>query len=97
MEAILIAIVMMLVLGALLGFGLVVADRYLHVAVDERIETVTAMLPNYNCGSCGYPTCRDSAEDLVNREGNAVGTCRPWEADQKENIAKELNTTAGPD
>ena len=97
MEAILIAIVMMLVLGALLGLGLGVADRYLQVEVDERIETVTAMLPNYNCGSCGYAGCSGLAEALVNGEVSVVGTCRPCTADQKEKIAEYLNTTPGPD
>ena len=88
MEAILIAIVMMLVLGALLGLGLGVADRYLQVEVDERIETVTAMLPNYNCGSCGYAGCSGLAEALVNGEVSVVGTCRPCKADQKDMIAE---------
>ena len=36
MEAILIAIVMMLVLGALLGLGLGVADRYLQARNNSR-------------------------------------------------------------
>ena len=51
------AIVMMLVLGAILGLGLGIADRFLSVEVDERIEKVSSMLPNYNCGSCGYAGC----------------------------------------
>lgn len=41
------AIVMMLVLGAILGLGLGIADRFLSVEVDERIEKVSSMLPNY--------------------------------------------------
>ena len=40
------AIVMMLVLGAVLGLGLGIADKYLKVEVDERVEKVTEMLPN---------------------------------------------------
>lgn len=97
MEAILIAVIMMLVLGALLGLGLGIADRYLQVEVDERIETVSAMLPNYNCGSCGYAGCSGLAEALVNGEVNSVGTCRPCKPDQKEKIVEYLNTTPGPD
>ncbi len=97
MEAILIAIIMMLVLGALLGLGLGIADRYLRVEVDERIETVTSMLPNYNCGSCGYAGCFGLAEALVNGEVSVVGTCRPCKSEQREKIAEYLNTTPGTD
>ena len=32
------AIAMMIVLGAVLGFGLGIADKYLKVEVDERVE-----------------------------------------------------------
>ena len=52
------AIIMMLVLGAILGLGLGIADRFLSVEVDERIEKVSSMLPNYNCGSRLQRTCR---------------------------------------
>ena len=51
------AILMMLVLGAILGLGLGVADKYLKVETDERVDTVTGMLPGYNCGGCGYAGC----------------------------------------
>ena len=35
----------------------------------ERIEEIYATLPGYDCGSCGSPTCRTFAEDIV--QGNA--------------------------
>ena len=35
----------------------------------ERIEAVYKTLPGYDCGSCGSPTCRTFAEDIV--QGNA--------------------------
>lgn len=31
----------------------------------ERIETIYKKLPGYDCGSCGSPTCRTFAEDIV--------------------------------
>ncbi|TWU43427.1 Electron transport complex protein rnfB [Novipirellula aureliae] len=47
---------------------LVVANRYLHVTEDVRIEQVEDMLPHTNCGACGYPGCRAFAEALVRGE-----------------------------
>ena len=35
----------------------------------DRIETIYRTLPGYDCGSCGSPTCRTFAEDIV--QGNA--------------------------
>ena len=57
-----------LILG---GVGLVfavliaLANRKLKVWEDPRIEAVTAMLPNNNCGACGLPGCRAFAEAAV--------------------------------
>ena len=45
---------------------LVVANRWLHVDEDPRIDAVEAMLPHTNCGACGYPGCHAFAEALVN-------------------------------
>ena len=47
------AIIMMFVVGAVLGLILGIASNVFKVEVDERVEKVTAMLPGYNCGSCG--------------------------------------------
>ena len=41
-----------------LGLGLGVADKYLKVEADVRVEKVTSLLPGYNCGGCGFPGCR---------------------------------------
>ena len=97
LNAVLTALLLMLVLGAILGLGLGVADKFLSVEVDERVETVASMLPNYNCGGCGYAGCSGLAEALVNGEVTVVGTCKPCKPDQKAAIAEYLNTTPGPD
>lgn len=91
------AIILMLILGAILGIGLAVADRFLAVESDERVESVLSMLPNYNCGSCGYPGCSGLAQALVDGEIDEVGTCKPCKPEQKEEIANYLNTTPAPD
>lgn len=97
MDGMIIAIVMMLVLGGLLGLGLGIADKYLAVETDERVDAVITMLPNYNCGGCGYAGCAGLAQALVDGEITVVGTCKPCKADKKEQIVEYLNTTPGPD
>lgn len=91
------AIVLMLVLGAILGIGLGLADKYLKVEVDEREEKVASMLPGYNCGSCGFPGCSGLAAALVGGEVSKVSTCKPSKPDKRQEIADYLNNTPGPD
>ncbi len=38
--------------------------------MTDKLETITRMLPGLDCGSCGSPTCRTLAEDIV--KGSAV-------------------------
>jgi electron transport complex protein RnfB len=52
-------------LGLLFGLLLAVADRYLKVEEDPRIDAVEKLLPGSNCGACGQPGCRGLAEKIV--------------------------------
>lgn len=96
MSSLVSAIGTMLAMGAILGFVLGVAGMFFAVAVDERIETVTGMLPGYNCGGCGYAGCSGMAEGLVNGEVKSVGICKPSKAEARDKIAEYLNNATGP-
>jgi len=52
-------------LGLTLATVLVVANRFLFVYEDPRIDDVEEMLPSANCGACGSPGCRPFAEGLI--------------------------------
>lgn len=91
------AILMMLALGAILGCILAIADKLFYVQIDERVETVTGMLPGYNCGGCGYAGCSGLANALVQKEVNTVSLCKPSKPEAKEQIVDYLKTTPGPD
>ena len=95
--AVLIAIGVVLVIAAFMGLLLAVADKYLYVAVDERIETVAGMLPNANCGGCGFPGCSGFATALVEGKAKAVSQCRPSKPEAREKIKTYLAETPGPD
>ena len=75
------AILILLGLGLLLGFGLAVAAKILHVKEDERIEEVSKKLPNYNCGSCGYAGCHALAEAIVTGKEENLRKCKPGKED----------------
>ena len=60
-----VAVGFLTVLGIFLAIVLVVANKYLFVYEDPRIDEVEAMLPAANCGACGTAGCRNFAEKLV--------------------------------
>ncbi len=53
--------------GIALVFGclLVVAARFFAVKSDEKVESITKILPGANCGSCGYAGCESYADALA--------------------------------
>ena len=62
------ALIALGLIGAILGLLLGIADKYLQVKVDERLTKVNEMLPNFNCGACGYPGCSGFADGVLNGE-----------------------------
>ena len=63
-------------LGLLIGGLLSYAAQRFAVEEDERVEIVADVLPNANCGACGYPGCINFAEKVV--AGSApVDSCIP--------------------
>ncbi len=73
---------------------LVLAHRKLHVDEDPRIDAVFLMLPNTNCGACGFPGCRAFAEGVVG--GQALpGQCTVSTPEEKEDIARYLGVDVG--
>jgi electron transport complex protein RnfB len=94
---ILIAIGVVLGISAVLGFLLAVASKYLAVKEDPRVAEVTSMLPGANCGGCGFPGCSGFANALVDGSATKVSGCAVCNPQVREEIAKYLNETPGPD
>lgn len=58
--------------GLLLGF----AARRFEVKSDPIVEKVDAILPQSQCGQCGYPGCRPYAA-AISGQGEAINKCAP--------------------
>jgi electron transport complex protein RnfB len=58
--------------GLLLGYS---AIRF-HIEGDPVAEQVDSLLPQTQCGQCGYPGCKPYAE-AVAREDEAINKCVP--------------------
>ena len=80
--------------GLVFAILIALANRKLKVSEDPRIDVVTGMLPNANCGACGVPGCRAFAEKLVAGELKPAG-CNVANDDQRSAIAAYLGVDAG--
>lgn len=87
------SIVMMLAVGGALGAILGISSKVLYVAPDTRVEDVTALLPGYNCGGCGFPGCNGLAEALVASEAE-VTACKPAKPEQRDQVNEYLKNLA---
>ncbi|MDA0323119.1 MAG: RnfABCDGE type electron transport complex subunit B [Verrucomicrobia bacterium] len=94
MPTALIVALLMVVLGAGLATVLAVANRYLYVYEDPRIDDVEEMLPSSNCGACGTPGCRAFAELAVAGKISPA-KCTVNSPDMIEAIARFLGVAAG--
>ncbi|PKK98790.1 MAG: electron transporter RnfB [Tenericutes bacterium HGW-Tenericutes-2] len=85
-------------LGIILGIVLSLANQYLTVQEDPRIDDIEKLLPNYNCGACGTPGCRAFATGIVNGEVKNVSRCKPGKLDKHFNpILEYIKDHPNPD
>jgi len=69
-------------LGLVLGIFVTWAAKFFRVEEDPRIAEVEKLLPNANCGACGYPGCHGMAEAIVKGEVKKVSACKVGKKDK---------------
>ena len=79
-----------IVFGIILGFA---ADKF-KVEGNPIIDQVEALLPQTQCGQCGYPGCRPYAEAIAN--GDKVNKCPPGGTATMEKLAELMGVDPEP-
>jgi electron transport complex protein RnfB len=74
--------------GALLGFA---AEKF-KVEGDPIVEQIDELLPQTQCGQCGFPGCRPYAESIAN--GDEINKCPPGGQSTINAIASLLDVPA---
>lgn len=69
--AVLAVVILATIFGAILGF----ASIKFKVKGDPIVDQIDAILPQTQCGQCGYPGCRPYAEAIAN--GDTINKCPP--------------------
>ena len=70
------AVITLTVLGLAFGIGLGWAGIRLRVKTDPVVDRIDALLPQTQCGQCGYPGCRPYAEAIAKEEAD-INQCPP--------------------
>jgi H+/Na+-translocating ferredoxin:NAD+ oxidoreductase subunit B len=91
---ILIPILTMGALGLLFAAGLAVAYQKLKVEEDPKVVRISEILPQANCGACGFSGCRAFAEAVVKGDAEPNG-CPVGGADVAAQVADVLGVQAG--
>ncbi|UAA37874.1 electron transport complex subunit RsxB [Paraneptunicella aestuarii] len=88
--AIIAVAVLALCFGAILGF----AGIKFKVEGDPIVDQIDELLPQTQCGQCGYPGCKPYAEAIAN--GEEINKCPPGGDATIKNIANLLGVEAKP-
>jgi len=67
----------LVLLGLAVVFGLLLGYAAIHFKVEEDpiVDKIDNILPQTQCGQCGFPGCRPYAEAIA--EGEAINRCPP--------------------
>lgn len=79
--------------GFLFGISLALLDKLNNSELDSKIEKILELLPQINCGACGYPGCKQYAEVLINDNAD-INLCIPGAEEVIQLLSKILNKTA---
>ncbi len=79
------------VLGAALGF----ASIKFKVEGDPLVEKIEAILPQTQCGQCGFPGCKPYAEAIAKGEVD-INKCPPGGTEGVQRLADLLGREAKP-
>ncbi|KII78623.1 electron transport complex subunit RsxB [Vibrio renipiscarius] len=92
MNTIVIAIVALAVLAAVFGALLGFASIRFKVEADPIVDQIDEILPQTQCGQCGYPGCRPYAQAIAN--GDAINKCPPGGQATIEKLAALMGVEA---
>lgn len=82
--------VLAIIFGALLGY----AQIRFKVESDPLVEQIDEVLPQTQCGQCGYPGCRPYAEAIAN--GDDINKCPPGGDATIKKLADMMGVEAKP-
>jgi electron transport complex protein RnfB len=91
LSALLVMAAVAIVLGAILGFS---AIKF-RVEGNPLVDKIDAVLPQTQCGQCGFPGCRPYAEAIANGDAD-INLCPPGGEEGIQKLAELLGVDPIP-
>ncbi len=88
-----IAIITLAILGALFGMLLGYSAIRFKVKTNPIVEDLDALLPQTQCGQCGYPGCKPYAQAMAN--GEKTNKCAPGGEAVMLQLSERLGVESG--
>ncbi len=63
-------------MGIIFGCGLAIASQIFEVKTDPKVAALNEVLPQINCGACGFPGCSGLAQALADGKASP-DACKP--------------------
>jgi len=92
MSGIIIAVLAIVILAGVFGAILGFASIRFKVESNPIVDQIDEILPQTQCGQCGYPGCRPYAEAIAN--GDAINKCPPGGQATIEKLANLMGVEA---
>ena len=87
------AVLSLSIIGTLLGGLLAYVAGVFTVTVNEKIVSISEVLPGVNCGGCGYAGCGAYAKGIVENDAS-TGLCAAISDDEIKKIANIVGVDA---
>ena len=91
LTSILIVLFLAFLIGAVLGFSSI----KFKVEGDPMVEKIDSILPQTQCGQCGYPGCKPYATAIANGEAD-INQCPPGGEDGAKKLAELMGVEYKP-
>ena len=89
-----IAVLALTLVGLVFGLILGRASEIFKVDAPEIVTQIDALLPQTQCGQCGYPGCKPYATAIAN--GDRINKCPPGGYDTVVKLAELMNVEPEP-
>ncbi|WP_417762633.1 electron transport complex subunit RsxB [Shewanella sp.] len=90
LTAVILLTLLALVFGVILGFA---AEKF-RVEGNPIVDQIESLLPQTQCGQCGFPGCRPYAEAIAN--GEKINRCPPGGTATMEKLADLMGVEPEP-
>ena len=92
MSEIIIAVLVMLFLSVLISFSLSFLSKRFKTnsSRDEEIKSIKDILPNIDCGACGFISCEGFARAIIDKKIDSSKKCRVLKKDKREELEKKI-------